>query len=205
MIADIGGPYATLAQIKARLGIPDSNTTRDTDLEDRLASAATDINRWCGRQFGRAETATARWVRPGPYGLDVDDFWTEDDLLITPYLANVAGTSLAVAGLILHPLNGVVDGVPGWPYDRIEYGWTDGFGLACTYGRVQVMAKWGWEAVPANVTTANLLLASMDNKSEDAPFGVAGFGDYAVRVRSNPMAEEKLRPYVKDPIKVATG
>jgi hypothetical protein len=44
----------------------------------------------------------------------------------------------------------------------------------------------------------------MDNKAGDAPFGVAGFGDYAVRIRSNPMAEEKLRPYQKMPAKVGS-
>jgi len=70
---------------------------------------------------------------------------------------------------------------------------------------VQVTAKWGWENCPANVTTACLLLAAQDNKSMDAAFGVVGFGDYAMRIKSNPMAEEKLRPYVIDEIQVGSS
>ena len=44
--------------------------------------------------------------------------------------------------------------------------------------------------------TGRIRMASADNKASDTPFGVAGFGDYAVRIRSNPMAQEKLDPYV---------
>lgn len=198
----IGQSYATLAQLKARLGISDSNTAKDAELQDRLDSATLDIIRWCGRQFGRDDVASARTYYPGKTGVDVDDFWTDDDLAVVPYLGTTAGTAWTVSGLTLEPLSGVVDGVPGWPYRRLCYGYP----MAITYfysaSTVQVTAKWGWAQVPKNVETACLLLAAMDNKAGDAPFGVASFGDYAVRIRSNPMAEEKLRPYVKDPMKV---
>lgn len=196
----IGTRYATVAQLKARLGIPDSDTTRDTDLGDKLDSASTDVNSWTGRQFGRTEVASVRTFIPGRTGVDTDDFWDSTDLAVVPYLGQTAGTPWTVAGLDLFPADGVWEQQPGWPYWRICYGW----GMSAFYsaGRVRVTAKWGWANVPAPVVTATLLLAAMDNKAGDAPFGVAGFGDYAVRVKSNPMAEEKLRPYVKDPIKV---
>lgn len=197
----IGEAYASLAKLKARLGIADSNTAKDAELQDRLDSATVDIVRWCGRQFGRDEEASERRFYPGPTGVDVDDFWTADDLAVTPYLGATAGTPWTVSGLTLEPLSGVVDGMPGWPYRRLAYGWTlSAYGC----GQVAVSARWGWASVPKNVETACLLLAAMDNKAGDAPFGVVGFGDYAMRIRSNPMAEEKLRPYVKDLAKVAT-
>lgn len=198
------GSYASLSKLKARLGISDSNTTKDAELTDRLESASRDIDRWCGRQFGRDEEASARWYTPGPTGVDTDDFWTADDLAVVPYAytGSTAGTAWTVSGVTLEPMNGIVDGVPGWPYSRLAYG----YAMAPTYGYglVQVTARWGWAAVPKNVETACLLLAAMDNKAGDAPFGVAGFGDYAVRIRSNPMAEEKLRPYQKMPAKVGS-
>ena len=196
----IGGPYATLAELHAWMGIPDSKTDKDTELTRRLASSSQDINRWCHRQFGRDEVATARTFRPSMYGVDVHDFWTTQDLAIVPYLGTTAGTAWDLTQLVLEPLDGIVDMVPGWPYNRI-CGYlghvhpmlTQMFYTATT---VQVTARWGWANVPENVNTACLILASADNKAKDTPFGVAGFGDYAVRIRSNPIAQEKLEPYV---------
>jgi len=201
----IGAAYATVRQLKLRLGIPDSDTSRDDDLQDKLDSASTDVNNWTGRQFGRVETASQRTFWPGKSGVDTHDFWTSEDLAVVPYLGTTAGTPWDVAQLDLFPTDGVWEQQPGWPFWRLCYGYSF-LGVSALYSasKVKVTAKWGWAEVPAPVVTATLLLASMDNKSGDAPFGVAGFGDYAVRVKSNPMAEEKLRPYLKDPIKVAT-
>jgi hypothetical protein len=203
----IGGPYATLAQLKASIGIPDSNTTRDTELTRKLSSAATDINRWCHRQFGQGGTST-RTFRADRTGVDVNDFWTADELDIVPVLSGVAGTAWDVDSVDLLPSDGIMDGVPGWPYNRIEV-----FGAelathplvgALTYRglRLRVTAKWGWENTPENVTTANIMLAVGDDKAKDAPFGVAGFGDYAVRIRQNAMVAEKLAPYMIDELQV---
>lgn len=200
--APLGGPYATRAQLKARMGIPDSNTTRDAEMDSRLLSAARDINSWCHRQFGRAEVATTRKFKVGASGVDTHDFWTTDDLDVTPYLAGVAGTPWDVSTLELEPTDGVVNQVPGWPYNRLAM---SGYGshplwLASNWGGyvLWVTAKWGWEYVPENVATSNLMLAVADDKASDAPFGVAGFGDFAIRIRQNPMVEEKLKDYVLD-------
>jgi len=197
----IGASYATVAQLKYRLGIPDSDTSKDADLQDKLNSASSDVNLYTGRQFGRDEVVSERTFAPGRTGVDTHDFWTSTGLAIVPYLGQTAGTPWTVAGLELFPTDGIWEQQPGWPFWRICYGWS----MSAFYSasKVKVTAKWGWAAVPTPVITATLLLAAMDNKAGDAPFGVAGFGDYAVRVKSNPMAEEKLRPYVKDPIKVA--
>lgn len=195
----IGGPYTTLAELKSWLGIPDAKTDKDAELTRRIMSSSNDINRWCHRQFGRAEVAGERTFRASRTGIDVHDFWTAEGLAIVPYLGQTVGTAWDVSMLSLEPLDGIVDQVPGWPYTRI-CGGSNGHPLLTNlwYGAstVKVTAKWGWAAVPENVATACLILAAADNKAKDTPFGVAGFGDYAVRIRSNPIAQEKLDPYV---------
>lgn len=201
LTAPLGGPYATLAMLKSRMGIADGQTGRDADLTQRLASASGDINAWCHRQFGRAEDVSTRTFPVGPSGVDMDDFWTADGLAVTPYTGLTAGTAWDVSTLVLEPLNGIVNQVPGWPYNRIAmasqlhpiYRGASGYGYT-----VQVTAKWGWENVPEPVVTSCLMLAVADDKAKDAPFGVAGFGDFAIRIRANPMVEQKLKPYVLD-------
>ncbi len=203
----LGGPYATLAQLKFQMGIADNNSAKDTELARRLLSASQDVNSWCHRQFGRSEVATTRRFRAGHSGVDVHDFWTTDDLAITPYVGSVAQTAWDVDELTLEPMDGIVNQVPGWPYTRIVTSWGDHplwRALNWSSYTIRVTAKWGWEVVPENVVTATIMLAVADDKARDAPFGVAGFGDYAVRIRSNPMVEEKLRDYVVDQVKVAT-
>lgn len=195
----IGGSYATLAELHAWLKVPDAKTDRDAEWTRRLSSSSRDIERWCHRQFGRAESASVRTFVPGPSGVDVHDFWTTDDLSIVPYLGTTAGTPWDLSMVELEPLDGIVDQVPGWPYNRV-CGGPDGHPLMTqlwyTATRVKVTAKWGWAAIPENVNTACLILAAADNKAAETPFGVSAFGDYAVRIRSNPIAQEKLDPYV---------
>lgn len=203
----IGAPYITLAELKDWIGIRDSDTTQDTRLTARIAGATEDITRWTHRQFGRSETATDRTFRPGRSGLDTHDFWTLSGLVLTPYLGQTAGTAWDQTQLQFEPLDGIVDQTPGWPYRRVCSLHT-GHPLLTSYWygatTVRVTAKWGWENVPAGVSTAALLLAADVNKSKDTPFGVQGFGDYAMRIRANPLAEEKLRPYMLDEIQVAS-
>lgn len=192
------GTYADAASFKRRMGIPDSDTTRDADIEDALTAATDAINQWTGRQFNQSSAATERIYASGISGVDTDDFWTTEGL-------EIGGTAYASTTYALEPVNGTRNGVAGWPYSRITYA-TYGHpvyvgGLVVT--SITVKAQWGWADIPAGVRSACLLLAADELKSADAPFGVAGFGDYVVRVRANPKVAEKLAPYVRTPIMVA--
>jgi hypothetical protein len=197
----LGGPYATRAKMKRRMGIPDSNTTQDSDIDDELLSASNAINSFCGRQFGRVEVATARQYPNGLNGIDIDDAYSLTGMLID----DVAYSSTT---WIAEPLDGVVNGVPGWPFTRLARP----FGTHPIYlsrrgyptTLVTVTALWGWAQVPPNVHSACLLLAADGLKSKDAPFGVAGFGDYVVRVRANPKVKELLDPYVREIVKAGS-
>jgi hypothetical protein len=199
--------YASVDQLKARLGLADSNTGNDEMMQDALDTASLSIDRYCGRTFARDTAATERWFEPGGAGVDVDDFWTTTGLVVTPYINNSAQTAwTADTEFRVFPANGVRDGVPGWPYERLTYTYT-GTGMPwawCGDNRVKVAAKWGWAAVPKDVQSACLILAAAELKLKDAPFGIAGFGDYAVRITNNPAAEAKLRAYRRRAVLVAS-
>jgi hypothetical protein len=140
----------------------------------------------------------------------VDDFWTSTGLIVALDYSN-AGTYTSVitsANYQLEPLNGVVDGTPGWPYYKIRaiqtwYPlWYTSIGDPRT--SIQITANWGWSSVPANVVEACLILSEETFKMKDAPFGVAGFSQYgAVRVRENPKTYALLERFVRSPIQVA--
>lgn len=187
--------YATVAELKTRLDIGD--TDDDTRLDEALQAASREIDLYCGRVFTKATTASARVFRPEHCGLVyVDDFHTTTGLVV----ATDAGedgtyeTTITSGSYELWPLNGVVDGQTGWPYRKIR---TVNTYLPVT-GRasVQVTAQWGWDQVPGPVKEACLVIAAELFKLGDAPFGVAGFGEFgAVRLRLNSRAQTLLNPY----------
>lgn len=199
MTVAIGGAYATRDELKRRQAIPDGNTYLDSDLDDALMTASRQVDRYCGRQFGRAEVASARTFPVGRTGVDTDDFWTTDGLMVGAAVWTAESTSYT-----LEPVGGIVDGVAGWPYRRLEGAFWVWPGLAAGTSTATVTAKWGWEDVPAEVKSATLMLAAEELKLKDTPFGVAGFGDYAIRVRSNPKVAERLAPFRLRPVMVGS-
>jgi hypothetical protein len=63
--------------------------------------------------------------------------------------------------------------------------------------RIQVTGTFGWPAVPLNVKEATLIQAADTFRSKDAPFGVAGFGEFGVvRVGPNLRVQSLLRRYI---------
>lgn len=200
----IGDPYATLDQLKSYLDLPVEDVVDDTELNAALASASRGITKFCGRQFNKETSATARTFRPTREGLAlVDDFHTTTGLVIATGDSGTFDTTWASADYELGPLNGIRDGEPGWPHWKIKAVDSLSFTVA-SRATLRVTAQWGWTAVPSPVHQACLILAAETLKLKDAPFGVAGFGDFgAVRVRDNPMARAKLIPYRRNAVLVA--
>ncbi|HEY9418391.1 MAG TPA: hypothetical protein VIQ30_26815 [Pseudonocardia sp.] len=202
----LGDPYATRDELKARIDIPD--TDDDARLDDALAAASREIETWCDRQFNKATTATARVFQPLHMAtVLVDDFHTITDLTIATDSGDdgTYGTAWAAGDYELEPVNGMVSGQSGWPYYRIRAVGSHAF-PRCNRRRstVQVTAQWGWAAVPGPVKEACLVIASELFKLGDAPFGVAGFGEFgAVRVHMNSRAQSLLAPYRRNPVLVA--
>ncbi len=202
----LGDSYALLADLKTRLDIAD--TTDDARLTEALSAASREIETWCDRQFNKATVASARVFRPlTAYTVLVDDFHTTDDLAVASDAADdgTYGTAWTAADYELEPLNGMVSGQSGWPYYRVRAVGSYTF-PTCNRraASVRVTAQWGWAAVPAAVKEACLVIASELFKLGDAPFGVAGFGEFGpVRVRMNSRAESLLAPYRRHPVLVA--
>lgn len=196
----LGDPYATLADLKTRLGLTSDNT-RDAALTSALASVSRGIERFCGRQFNDAGTATARVYRPrDQVVVEVDDFSTTTGLIVKVDTTDggTYPTTIASTGFQTEPENGIVDGESGWPFYRLRAMWGTVWPTWTRRTSVQVTAQWGWAAVPAPVREACLVLAEETFSLKDAPFGVAGYADYGpIRVRQNPIARGMLAPYAR--------
>ena len=202
----LGDPYATPDDLKARFDIATSDTVDDTRLGEALASVSREIEAYCERQFNTDASATARVFRPRSSGVVVvDDFHTTTGLVVATDEDGdgVYETTWDAADYQLEPLNGIVSGQSGWPFRRIVAVGSRPF-RCDRRPSVQVTAEWGWAAVPAPVKEACLISAAEMFKLGDAPFGVAGFGEFGpVRVRMNSRAQSLLAPYRLHPVLVA--
>ncbi len=206
VLAASPGPvtYATLTELKLYLGLTD--TSQDAQLQDSLVTASRGIDHICSRRFYPDQAATARVFRPrDQWTVLVDDFWTTTDLVVkTDGGDGTYATTIAAAGYQLEPLNGVNDGEPGWPYNRLcavtsVWPWT-----STAIPSVQITARWGWATVPGPVKQACVYLAEETFKLKGAPFGVAGEGQFGpIRVRDNPKLLSMLAPYRRYPVLIA--
>lgn len=206
----LGDSYATLAEIRSRVGITDASaTSEDTKLTEALSAASRGIEAMAHRQFNVASSATARLFYPDSYcHTKVYDISTTTDLVIKTDTAGdgTFATTWLTTDYQLEPLDGIVDGQSGWPYWTIRAVGTQRFICAWPGQRapLQVTATWGWTAVPAPVKEATLILAEEIYSLKNTPFGVGGYGQFGIiRARENPMVLTRLMPYILDPVLVA--
>lgn len=203
----LGDSYATKAQLKARLGITDTND--DVAIDSALATSTRAIEGVAGRQFNDAGVASARIYYPDDLvTITTHDFSTLSSLAVDFSNSGTYSSVIASGNYQLEPLNGVVDGTPGFPFYRIRaiQTWLPMWWTSIGYPRasVQVTAQWGWAAVPTPVIEACLMLAEDQFKRKDAPWGIAGTGTYGlVRVREDPKVMALLNRYMRSPIQVA--
>lgn len=195
--------YATLDELKDYLQLSDE-TQFDSRLDDALVTSSRAIERFCGRVFNDAGSATARVYQPTRQHLAlVDDFHTITGLAVKTDEDDdgVFEETWVSADYQLEPLNGMRSGMTGWPYWKIRaIGDTRDF-PSTDHGRatLEVTARWGWASVPAPVKQSCLIMAAETFKLATAPLGVAGMGEFGVvRVRDNRMASAKLLPFTRD-------
>jgi hypothetical protein len=146
----LGDPYASVAELEARLGSSDDGT-----FAALLDAASRAVEAFTRRQFNDAGSATARVYRAvDPWRLPVDDFSTTTGLVVA-----TDGTAWDAADYEERPYNGIVDGQTGWPYfDLIAVNRTWPFkGRRHT---VSVTAQWGWAAVPEGIKQTTLNVAA---------------------------------------------
>lgn len=176
--------YATLAVLKADLGIPAVTTTYDAALSAAITAASRAIDHATNRQFGVLSAAAARYYTPqtfkGGRRVIMDDLMTTTDLVVKADDDNdgVFERTITSTEYRLYPWNAAADGMP----------WTILFPVVGTTfpsceRSMEITAKWGWTAVPAVIQQACTTQASRLFKRKDAPFGVAGSLEQGSEIR----------------------
>lgn len=172
--------YASVPELKARLGI----STTDTDDDEKLSGVLKGISRvidWdCNRRFYTTTDDETRhftaefsdWLDPGDL-LSVTTLQTDDDVDGTFETSWTEDTDF-----YLLPLNAALDEQPYTkiivaPLATASYS----FPVKVVKG-VQIVGKWGyWTSVPHNIREATLLSAERLFRRKDAIFGITGSPD----------------------------
>lgn len=157
-----------------------------------------------------------RYVSNDPWLVETDDISTFDGMTVLSDYAGdgTFGTEWEVQDYQLEPVNGIMMGQSGWPFTKIRAIRSLYFpvwgGIAYpkpyTQALVQVIARWGWGAVPSDVTQAAIIQSISTFKAVDVPFGASPFGDVGiVRLKEalHPSAARLLEDYRDDPVLIA--
>lgn len=190
----VGNPappaYAALADFKEMRRV--QVDTDDVALQRVLGAASRLIDRKAGRRFwldptasARVFAATGRLAEPGM--LLVDDIGDQASIGVE---YGIAPTWSAVTGATFGPDNALVTGSPITQIVNPSGTWPAG-------QQVRIVARWGWPAIPDEITEATLLLANRLYLRKDSPEGVAGGEWGGMRLsRLDPDVEALVAPYV---------
>lgn len=197
--------YCTTDAVKAELAIIDG--ADDMAVQLAVEAASRQIDEICGQRFWFNGTASARTFAPTDsmfLRLEPDGIATTTDLAVKLDLDDSGSyetTLTAGTDYVLQPTN-AAQLYPQRPYTEVRMTGRAYQFAASMYGRdlVQITAKWGWPAVPANVEKACLVQAVHLFKSRDAQMGAVFFqgGDAvgALRVSGlHPIARNLIGPY----------
>lgn len=200
--------YTTLDDIKAQMRITVSDYVDDARLELSVAAASRQIDAHCGRRFWQDSTVADRqFYADNSRICYVDDISTATGLIVKiddDDDGTFETTLTLTTNYILRPVN-AADMVPVWPFSEIVLVDSNGAVTFPVHGSgrpgVQITAKFGWPAVPDDVTKACLVQAGMLFKADDASLGAIQFADAGVALRMqnrlHPIAEALLEPYCK--------
>lgn len=203
----LGRLYCTVAALKSRLGI--TNSDDDLELHSACFAVSRSVEQTCDRNFYRTASQSRTFEPHGWRCLRLPAFC--DLVSVSQFATDSAGdgvfeTVWDPSQYQLLPQN------PGAapeqrPYTEIRAvggqimpwwypGWTG------RRDRIQVTGVWGWPAVPWAVRQAALILAADQAKLKDAPFGAANEGVYLTRttLSASQQAQALLKPYKRNPV-----
>lgn len=194
--------YATLAEVKAALRITDS--VDDALIETAIESASREIDGYCERVFYNVGTATRTFMPDDSFLVEIDDLQSLSSLKTDSDGDGTFDTTWGSGDYQLEPLNQFVSGL-ATPFTRIR---AIGSYLFPVYdvkntnyyqASVQITGVWGFSSIPTAVKQACILSSMRQFKRYDAPFGIAGFGDFGpMRVsRLDPDVGQMLSPWRK--------
>ena len=202
--------YATLNDVKTAARIQDG--VDDSLLELAIESASRMIDEYTMRNFYNAGTAVRVFVPDHNDVVAIDDAVSISEIAVSTMLNKTYDQVWSAVDYQLEPLNGVADGLAGWPITRIRavgnYEFPDGntrYRYEGRYGQediatVQVTGVWGWSAVPAAVKQATIIQAMRIFKRLDSPLGVISSPDtgfFRVSNRIDPDVAMLLNSYRK--------
>lgn len=154
----------------------------DALIERAINAVSRAIDKYCGfprRKFWKDVTPTTHVYAPEyTDALYVDDIADKTGLVVT-----TNGNTWTTDEFTLFPLNAEQLN-PSYAYTKILATGSRLFPQDRT-GRPTVMITGyhGWSAVPDEVTEACIIRSTSILKRKDAPFGVAGFGEFGTSVR----------------------
>jgi len=202
-------PYCQTEELRDHLR--DDGAKLTTSLLERAINASSRaVDHHCGRgidgsvgQFWQDASVTTRtYVVEDPRKVRVDDISTRTGLVVKTGSDGVTfPTTLASTEYLLEPRNADTAGAAAIPYAfwiiRSVNGWFPRH--ATCLPTLQVTSRFGWSAIPSEANEATILKAASLFKRKDAPFGVAGFGDFGVvRItRNDPDVMELLSPFTR--------
>jgi Phage gp6-like head-tail connector protein len=194
--------YATVEEVKSRLGITD--TTDDFELTLAVQAASRSIDEICGRYFWRG-TDTRTYIPESMWRQSTDDLVSVTTLKIDRDGDGVyeetwtSGTDYALE--VAPGRYNVSSKGEQWPYTGFRV-INSGKYLPFVWpwrhlDAIQITGVFGWPAVPLAVKQAALIQAADLFKLKDAPFGVAGVSDLGImRVGSNQQVYSLLGRYM---------
>ena len=188
--------YCTLAEIKAALRITDN--IDDTLLETAVESASRLVDGYCQRSFYSAGTASRVFATESHILCEIDDASSITEIKTSSDLNGVYDITLTSAEYQLEPLNGIADGLAGWPTTRIRATGDEAFPYFIGEAGVRVTGVWGWSAVPNPVKQATIIQGSRIFKRLDSPLGVLSAPDLGyirVGTRLDPDVQQLVEPY----------
>jgi hypothetical protein len=206
----VANGYATLNDVKTAARIQDG--VDDSLLELAIESASRMIDEYTMRNFYNAGTAVRVFVPDHNDVVAIDDAVSISESAVSTMLNKTYDQVWSAVDYQLEPLNGVADGLAGWPITRIRavgtYEFPDGntrYRYEGRYGQediatVQVTGVWGWSAVPAAIKQATIIQAMRIFKRLDSPLGVISSPDtgfFRVSNRIDPDVAMLLNSYRK--------
>jgi len=193
--------YATVSELRSQFR-DDTEAMDDKELKRVLRAVSRGVDLHCGRRFWRDTTASTRVFRADEPGLLwVDDFYSTTDLVVEtdPAGNGTWSETWTVDDYQPEPLNAAAmasDGTGAFAWWQLAAVGSRSFPSGFRRAQARVTTRWGWSAHPDQVAEATLLKAASLYKRRDAPFGVAGVGDFGViRIgRFDPDVIDLLRP-----------
>jgi len=166
-----GTIYASVAELKARVGITDA--VDDAVLGAVLEAVSRGIDNYCGRHFYLSAAGTVRYYTPVAH----DQVLIEDCVALTAVAGDTDGDrtyedTWAASDYDLLPENAAADGKP---YTTIAVAQNGDYSLPVGVRKgLKLTGTWGWSAVPDPVSEACLIQAARVFKRKDTPFGISG-------------------------------